>query len=387
MPAATEGFPRELLTQEWTSRLGYFQAYTVAHPLLMEAKEKLLGVIQQPSRNSLVMVFGPTGVGKTTLRLKVEQVLTQDLLSELTVDCARIPVVSVDTIAPPSGNFNWRDHFKRVLCAMDEPLVDYKQRLPLSSAASGVRFTRCPSVHEEEYHHAVEQALRFRRPAAVLLDEAQHLAKMASGRRLQDQLDVIKSIANRTQTVHVLFGTYDLLAFRNLSGQLSRRSVDVHFRRYHADVKEERKMFQNVLCSFERHAPLPEPPNLVENWDYLYERSIGCVGILKEWLVKTLATVLRRGATKLTLGDLEGHAASVSQCEKMLAEAVEGEARLIEGAEARLRLRLALGLATGRIDSAKDVVPTHRSLRPGLRHPRRDPVGGLTPAHAMHATI
>jgi hypothetical protein len=329
-----------------------------------------------------VMVLGPTGVGKTTLRLKTGQVVTRDLLSELEADRARMPVVSVEAIAPPSGNFNWRDHFKRLLPAMDEPLVERKERLPLSSAESGVRFTRSPRVHGEEYHHAVEQALRFRRPAAVLIDEAQHLAKMASGRRLLDQLDVIKSIANCTRTVHVLFGTYDLLAFRNLSGQLSRRSVDVHFRRYQVERNEDRRIFLNVLCSFERQIPLPEPPSLVENWDYLYERSIGCVGILKEWLVKTLAVLLRRGSPKLTLGDLEEHALSVSQCEKMLAEATEGEARLAEADGARSRLRLALGLTTGSQGSEKPAVSARRRMRPGQRRPGRDPIGVSMPAHA-----
>lgn len=383
MGTATEGFPRELLKGAWTERLAYFQAYTVAHPLLVEAKRKLLNAIHEPVRNSLVMVLGPTGVGKTTLRLKTEQILTTDLLSELEADRARIPVVSVEAIAPPSGNFNWRDHFKRMLQAMDEPLVDRKERLPLSSGGSGVRFTSSPRVHGEEYHHAVEQALRFRRPAAVLLDEAQHLAKMGSGRRLLDQLDVIKSIANCTRTVHVLFGTYDLLAFRNLSGQLSRRSVDVHFRRYKTETNEDRKIFLNVLCSFERQAPLAEPPSLVENWDYLYERSIGCVGVLKEWLVKTLATVLSRGSPKLTLGDLEEHALSVSQCEKMLAEATEGEARLAEGDGARSRLRLALGLATDSQGAEKHVVSaSRRKIRPGQRRAERDPIGVSMPAHA-----
>jgi len=382
MGTATEGFPRDLLSRAWTERLAYFQAYTVAHPLLVEAKQKLLNAIQEPVRNSLVMVLGPTGVGKTTLRIKTEQVLTKDLLSELEVDRARIPVVSVEAIAPPSGNFHWRDHFKRMLHAMDEPLVERKERLPLSSAASGVRFTRSPRVRGEEYHHAVEQALRFRRPAAVLIDEAQHLAKMASGRRLLDQLDVIKSIANCTRTVHVLFGTYDLLAFRNLSGQLSRRSVDVHFRRYQAERNEDRRIFLNVLCSFERQIPLPEPPSLVENWDYVYERSIGCVGILKEWLVKTLGTVLRRGSPKLTLGDLEEHALSVSQCEKMLAEATEGEARLTEADGARSRLRLALGLTPGSQGSEKPVVSAPRRMRPGQRRPERDPIGVSMAAHA-----
>jgi hypothetical protein len=123
----------------------------------------------------------------------------------------------------------------------------------------------------------------------------------------------------------------NLLAFRNLSGQLRRRSVDVHFCRYRADNPDDRQTFLNVLCSFERQIPLLDPPELVANWEFLYERSIGCVGVLKEWLVRTLAAVLSRGATKITLRDLTAQALTISQCEKMLAEVTEGEARMTEG--------------------------------------------------------
>ena len=88
---------------------------------------------------------------------------------------------------------------------------------------------------------------------------------MSSGRRLLDQLDVIKSIANCTGTPHVLVGTYDLLAFRNLSGQLRRRSLDVHFGRYRANRPGEAAIFANVLRSFAAQLPLAEPPDLVKN--------------------------------------------------------------------------------------------------------------------------
>ena len=87
---------------------------------------------------------------------------------------------------------------------------------------------------------------------------------MGSGRRLSDQLDVIKSIANCTGTVHVLLGTYGLLAFRNLSAQLSRRSVDIHFPRYRADDPEDLKAFMTVLRSFEQHLPLSRAARLGE---------------------------------------------------------------------------------------------------------------------------
>jgi hypothetical protein len=121
------------------------------------------------------------------------------------------------------------------------------------------------------------------------------LAKIASGRRLLDQLDVIKSIANRTQTVHVLYGTYDLLAFRNLNGQLSRRSIDVHFPRYRTDFADDRQAFIGVLRSLAQQLPLAEPPDLAADWEFLYERSIGCVGVLKQWLIRALSAALRGG--------------------------------------------------------------------------------------------
>ena len=201
--ASPLGFPRSLLTEPWSARLAHFQRYTVAHPRLIEAKETLVAAVQNSEPNSLVFVFGPTGVGKTTLRLKAEQILTAELRAELELDRGRLAVVSVEAVAPESGSFSWRDHFKRILLQMNEPLIECKQEL----TAFVVRSPARPKPTTGEYRYGVEQALRFRRPAAVMIDEAQHIAKIASGRRLLDQLDVIKSIANQTQTVHVLYGT------------------------------------------------------------------------------------------------------------------------------------------------------------------------------------
>jgi energy-coupling factor transporter ATP-binding protein EcfA2 len=372
----TAGFPRELLTRPSAERLAYFRAYTVAHPLLAEAKEKLMASISESEPNSLVFVFGPTGVGKTTLRLKAEQVISNELRSGLEQDRGRIPVVGVEAIAPESGRFCWSDHFRRLLVTMNEPLLDCKRDAETlyvrPTSTFGAKSTTA------EYRHAVEQALRFRRPAAVMIDEAQHLSKMASGRRLLDQLDVVKSIANQTRIVHVLFGTYDLLSFRNLNGQLSRRSLDVHFPRYRAESSSERQVFVNVLGSFANHMPLPEQPDLAGEWEFLYERSIGCVGILKEWLTRALHSVLRRGGNMIVRNDLEAHALSVMQCEKILSETAEGESRAAEPAEARSALQVRLGLRTGAAHRTGDVnkpaIPRN-TRRPGMRRPQRDRIG------------
>src|SRR5262249_1007216 len=132
---------------------------------------------------------------------------------------------------------------------------------------------------------AVEQALLYRRPRGVIIDEGQPLTKNSSGRRLPEQMDVLKSLANQTGSLLVLIGTYELLTLQGLSGQLSRRSVSVHFPRYGSGA-EDLKAFQSVLYGFQRRLPVMEEPDLLRHWEYCYVRSIGCVGILKDWLVR-----------------------------------------------------------------------------------------------------
>lgn len=394
--AGVMGIARRALIGSSEAKLKHFRNVTIAHPHLLAGRERLIAAISDSPRNSVIFVLGPTGVGKTTLRAKVAGDLAAGLAPELIQDKGRLPVVSVEAVAPDTGNFSWRDHFKRLLDKMREPLIDYKLDLkgrPRGAKESLFRFDPAARSSGAEYQYAVEHALRYRRPVAVLIDEAQHLAKMSSGRRLLDQLDVIKSIANCTGTPHVLVGTYDLLAFRNLSGQLSRRSIDVHFGRYRADRPGEAAIFANVLRSFAAKLPVAEPPDLVKDWEFLYERSIGCVGILKEWLVMGLSAMVARGANRLERKDLDACALSVTQCDKLLSECIEGETRLEESDDGRLQLRVRLGLngcgmataGPSRPQAAQAAVDPSRKARrrPGQRRAKRDPIGrGI----AIHGT-
>ena len=365
---------------EHESRLDHFRAYTVAHPRLVKAKDALMNAIRGAEPNSLIFVFGPTGVGKTTLRLKVEQLITADLLIELQEDRMRIPVASVEAVAPESGNFNWRDHYKRLLHQLDEPLIDYKMnRRPEGGCAqTNAKFMPPSRAVGADYRYAVEQAIRYRRPAAVMIDEAQHLGKICSGRRLLDHLDVIKSIANQTNTVHVLFGTYDLLALRNLNGQLSRRSIDVHLARYHAELPEDRQIFINIVQTFEKELPFADASDLVGNWEFLYERSLGCIGILKQWLVRATAAALHKGSRKLTTYSLESQALCMAQCEQLYTEIADGELKLEERGDAAARFRGRLGLSAHEpVKATSPPAPRFHFRRPGQRTPVRDPVGRI----------
>jgi hypothetical protein len=377
-----DAFPVELLDQSNNARKQYFSNYTLAHPALKGATQELIDAIFGLP-GSLILVYGPTGAGKTTLSKRTEIRVTEELRSELEKDPGRLPIVSVDAAASPSGNFSWSDFFRRLLVAMGEPCVDKKK---ICDDHPTGRFNFTDRTPETILRFAAEQALKLRRPAALLIDEAQHMGRISSGRKLHDQLDAIKSFSTVTKTTIVMFGTYELLPFRNLSGQLSRRSIDIHLRRYDTRVRDDIAAFKNVLFAFQRHLPINEHLDLLANWEYFYERTTGSVGVLKQWLLRALHKALNDGGESLSELHLKNTALSLSQLDKMLTETLKGEDDLRESDSALAILRQRLGLtpennlsnkkeSVDDNDSATDKPKPKRTGRVGKRNPTRDPVG------------
>ncbi|MDJ0536614.1 MAG: ATP-binding protein [Xenococcaceae cyanobacterium MO_207.B15] len=339
-------FPTELLNRPIAERLAYFESFTVAHPKLREVFEILMRTISEPAGASFIFIYGASGVGKTTLRKRVEQKLLEQALPDLETDRGRIPVVGIEAVAPESRSFNWKDYYTRSLFALEEPLIDYK----FDYGVRGIyRDSRGELVVESKVvapalRRALESTLRHRHPDIFFIDEGQHLAKMSSGQKLQDQLDCLKSLANMRGILHCLIGTYELLTFRNLSGQLSRRSVDIHFPRYKLDNFDDVQAFKSVLLTFQCQMPVEKTPDLVPHWEYCYERTLGCIGILKNWLTRALKDALDEGANTVALKHLERRAWSVAQCQRMFQEIQEGERQLTETENDIKSLRASLGL-------------------------------------------
>jgi hypothetical protein len=377
----SDTFPLELLKQSRAARKEYFTNFTIAHPALKEATQDLRrAIFGLPG--SLILVYGPTGAGKTTLQRRTEIRITEELRRELEKDPGRLPVVSLDAIAATSGTFSWLDFFRRLLLKMSEPQVDKKRWVddPVLD-----KFNFSDRTPESILRLAAERALAFRKPAALLIDEAQHMGKTSSGQKLHAQLDVIKSFSTVTKMTIVMCGTYELLPFRNLSAQLSRRSVDVHLRRYDARIPRDIEAVKNVLFAFQRHLPVKQEPALLPKWESFYERTTGTIGVLKDWLIRALEEALEQGDNTVTESHLNKTAPSLATASTMALDNLNGEQELKEGKSALAELRQSLGLDTGpglkrsKPDDEHSQNPkkpgTRHTRRAGQRNPKRDPVG------------
>jgi ABC-type cobalamin/Fe3+-siderophores transport system ATPase subunit len=135
------------------------------------------------------VVIGPSRVGKTTLIRLLEQELIARAGERLLREPAHRPFVSINATGPGSGRFDWVDYYAAILRQVNNPFLNRKPS----------------AIRVRDMREAMEEALIQHRPYAVIVDEAHHLAKAASGRTLQDQLDHLKYLENRTGVLYVKY--------------------------------------------------------------------------------------------------------------------------------------------------------------------------------------
>lgn len=127
--------------------------------------------------------------------------------------------------------------------------------------------------------------------------------------------------------------------------------------------------FQSALVTLLNQVPLETNiDELAQYWPYFYERSIGCVGVLKDWLIRAVAATLTEGSNKLVLQRIQECALPLAQCESMAIDATSGEQELHYTASQRQNLWKLLGM-----NNLSEAPPVERPSEPPIsptQHPR-----------------
>ena len=380
-----EPFPADLLQQSEAARQAHFERCLIEHTHLQDACDAVIRAICMPGEDisyrrlgCMVLLIGPMRVGKTTLIDLLQQELLRRAQKRMQSDPSYIPFVSITTDGSGTGRFDWKDYYLAILEQLHDPFLNVKK----------------PSVSARDLREATEMALLRRKTDVVIVDEAHHLAKARSGSRLQDHLDHLKYFENKTGVSHVLVGTYEMRPFRKVNAQLACRSVDVHFARYDATKQDEREIFKSALWALQRQLPVQEEPQLVQNhWEYLYARSLGCIGLLKQHLNQALRLALDEKAKTVTLAHLRKTALHKEKADLALEAILDGEGDFAEAEDADQDLLEQLGMVpsepttkqedTPATEQPVQQTPTHRrqKLQLGERAPGRDPIGSGEEAH------
>ena len=370
---APEAFPPELLKLPVGARQDFFeQRCLISHPHLLKALDETILAICPAGEGAsarrlgtMVLVIGPSRVGKTTLIRLLEERLTSMKQAQMQASPSFIPFASILAEGAGTNRFEWTEYYRAVLRALHDPFVDGK----------------VARIRVRELREAMKTALIERKPLAVIVDEAHHLAEAARGSRLQSQLNHLKHFENATGVSHILVGTYEMRPFRKVNAQLACRSVDVHFPRYDATIASESQVFQSIVWALQRQLPVEQEPALVEHWEFLYARSIGCIGLLKTHLNRALSLALTEQAKTVTLLHLRKTAMPEARVEAALRNALESEAELTEADGADERLLTLLGMRGSRdaeppkTKTDKPSPSGNRQNRPGKRSPSRDATG------------
>lgn len=295
--------PIHLLQSSTEDRMNYFKNVFVSHREIKRAIQDLEEKINPFSDQSLILMLGATGVGKSTT---AQQYVAQQHL-KLSADSRHLrPAIYMELSPPHKGGFEVGSFYRKALSEYSAPSVGFT--LPIIRRLAGNRFITTPAI-EMSGRKPEDDALETRFQSyvsqcgtrAVFTDEASNwfvIGKANSERdrneRLKLQANVIKSVVNETQATLVLIGAEDFAELTLISGQLIRRSSIVSMHPYTKN-KVDTEEFARAIVGLISHLPIERQFDIEFIVHDLFTQSCGCVGIANDKLVDAMYISLQRG--------------------------------------------------------------------------------------------
>lgn len=301
----------------------------IRHPRIADTIEECRLMLAAGSNANLILVCGPTGVGKSTLGEFLVEVELKDQVAELKANPGFVPAIRVE--APSSGEreFSWRLFYQRILHALegelDAPRTAYGVDPDTGKVVrpQGTQTNRLSGLRT-----AVERSLRNRGTRFIVVDEAAHMMRQCHPNRLEQQLDTLKSLSNEYGVQWILLGSYDLFELVSLSGQLARRTHVIHFSRYRQDSSRDVSAFRGCLKKLGESMAALQGVDLLRYFEAFHQNTLGCVGTLRTVLTRLDLLVAQKGWSEEVLRTALLTEAQVTQ---IMREIVEGEERIAPG--------------------------------------------------------
>jgi hypothetical protein len=324
---------------------------------------------------------GPTGAGKTHLMNRLFIEVNKFYANEVTALASTVPMLLSIAVADGARKFNFKRLWKDAAHGLHDPFVNARPERLVETPPkcfAGESFTT--SVARQHF----EEEGRMRQLKVWGIDEAQHILLGGAAGEPSDQFDVLKSVSQVTTSKLVLCGTHQLPTLLTGSGQVMRRSVRVPLAPYSLSDKKEYGQFLGICISLLKELPCATSISPEKHAEDLYIGCLGCVGVLKDWLIRAWSHAHRHKQEVITVADLHVTRLSADTLITMQKEIVAGRELDSNSSEKELRaLILNDAGANGPKNTAAQLRPSvppskaakviHKR-RPGERNPTRDPV-------------
>lgn len=364
-------FPEYLKEAQHKEKCNYYSnGFLTEHSLLKKCKDDLGFTLFKADQYQIVNLVGPTGVGKTELAKSVVKTIFEK--SEINDFKKILPAIYTEIPVYGGGSFDWKDLYLRMLDSMNAPPENLSRAIRLPQSRMEGRGYSERRRSEGQIRRSLEDRIIDLGVKVLIFDEIQHLFKFTA-KNAEKSLDILKSLANITKCQVVLIGTYESLRGITWSGQLSRRTENIHFHRYDWMDENERISFMQAYNALLSYLPLEISKDLISDsaiFD-VYHMCCGCFGILKQTIEKALAK--HRSSKLFTLEDLKASALSKNERIQIAREIQEGEDFFEEGSDEELDILL--GIKNKPSPSKGSIVTPKQKVKVGNRKPKRDSVG------------
>jgi len=239
-------------------------------------------LISMSSPGDVIGITGPSRAGKSEL--------INELIQKLGYDDEFGTMTSISVLAAnlgPHGSFSTKSFTISMLEAANYPFIP-----STLGENSQVKTINPDKLTEHNLRLKLEQFLKQRQTRFIFIDEAQHAQYAPKAQGSHAVLDSWKCLAQTTKTVLILVGAYPLLNILKNSPHLLGRKRQIHLGRYQA-TKEDLLEFAAIVHQYSLELDLSEELKPFENNTMmLYEGSLGCIGLLKSWLIGASAKAI-----------------------------------------------------------------------------------------------
>ena len=375
---------------EKRKELEEFKRLRIDHPKMLYVQEQAENALMSRDGSFLLLVIGPTHVGKSSLLKRLVYERLERLKREGLLPDWAVPALYFELI-PGDKSFSWKANIESLLIEQKEILTNFKVEYP--DRREGTFSGKPPGLSGRPTEHALrrtlENFLHQKKVEFMCLDEAANLLHLGSGKRLRHQADFLKSIANRSRAKIILGGSFDVYPLIGQTAQLSSRSEIVNFDRYDPSDESDQEAFFGILCTFESFLPFPEKENTLTPYlSLLMENSVGCVGLLKKVLDRAVTHSLAVGDPKITEESLMKNLNSKLLVDQALKEVESGHEIMKEFLGGGSPERSSIGQRLPSLPALSESSGKKSGKRkPGERNPTRDKVGMIPGLREFEAEI